>query len=269
MRLRTGKTGLTGARRAFTLIELLVVIAIIAILAAILFPVFATAREKARQTTCLSNMKQLGTAMMMYAQDMDETYVPTFYGTGASWAGFYYPGNNRWTDGIYPYVKSVGVYTCPSEPLGIVYKPSSPNAQESDPVDFYASMDYPGSYGINNTYWDGSDGVNFPAGKPMADVKRVADTILLVDRRPYYRSPCGQGGGDGWAPPEIAWSNKDQCDATFYPNLKPKQLGIITGRHSDGANVAFCDGHVKYNRLEAMAAVNSKGVRPMFTVEDD
>jgi len=276
MQQQTGKTGSSTARRAFTpskrsaftLIELLVVIAIIAILAAILFPVFATAREKARQTSCLSNMKQLGTATMMYVQDYDETGVSSFIGVGASWAGYYYPGNQRWTDSVFPYVKSAALYTCPSDPDPVAYQPTSPNSKEGD-ADYFNSMSYPGSYGLNTTYWDGSDGVSSPSGKPIGDIKRVADTILLLDRRAYYRSPCGQGGGDGWAPPEVAWGNKNACEATFYPNLKPKQLGIIPGRHSDGSNVAFCDGHAKWFRLEAMAAVNSKGVRPLFTVEDD
>ena len=90
-------------RRAFTLIELLVVIAIIAILAAILFPVFAQAREKARQISCLSNLKQLGLGMMQYVQDNDELFPGSYYyGLG-------------WAEEIYPYVKSVNVYQCPDD----------------------------------------------------------------------------------------------------------------------------------------------------------
>ena len=100
-------------RKGFTLIELLVVIAIIAILAAILFPVFAQARSKARQTSDLSNMKQLGTAMLMYVQDYDERYNPTGNGNGASCPGEPSASWDLWPALLYPYVKNGQVFISP------------------------------------------------------------------------------------------------------------------------------------------------------------
>jgi prepilin-type N-terminal cleavage/methylation domain-containing protein len=98
-------------RRGFTLIELLVVIAIIAILAAILFPVFARAREKARMTSCLSNVKQIGLGNLMYAQDYDEMTV-----TGS---GYQYPnGTLNWQLKVVPYIKNWDIFRCPSSPYG-------------------------------------------------------------------------------------------------------------------------------------------------------
>src|SRR5438094_5764889 len=111
-------------RPAFTLIELLVVIAIIAILAASLFPVFAQAREKARMTTCLSNLKQIGTGMVMYAQDYDEILPGSkVYGTSHP----LYPAYNwaLWVPILDPYVKNKRVYACPSGPQSMVFGPAT------------------------------------------------------------------------------------------------------------------------------------------------
>jgi len=111
-------------RKGFTLIELLVVIAIIAILAAILFPVFAKAQEKARQSSCASNMKQLATAIITYAQDYDEMFPPQYYSQNpqfSGWAGSGpwsngpNPGTENWCQLIYSYVKSEAVFTCPDD----------------------------------------------------------------------------------------------------------------------------------------------------------
>ncbi len=98
--------------RGFTLIELLVVIAIIAVLAALLFPVFAQAREKARQTACLSNLKQVGTALALYVQDFDEVFPKAEFWGGGSFSEYYSWSSRRC---LQPYLKNVGVYRCPSD----------------------------------------------------------------------------------------------------------------------------------------------------------
>ena len=254
-------------KQGFTLIELLVVIAIIAILAAILFPVFAQAREKARSTSCLSNLKQLGTAAQMYTQDYDETLVMSWWGRGPSWSGYTYPGSQRWQDGLMPYNKSKDIYNCPSDANVVRYQPTSASSTEAS-ADFYNSISFPGSYAINATYWDGSDGVHNPDGQSLAAVQKPAETILFSDLRAYYLPVCSPGG-DGWHTPEIQWPNKNDCYATFYPKLSPPMLGNLVGRHTVGANLVWIDGHAKWSRLDALAAVNAKGIRPFFTIEDD
>jgi prepilin-type N-terminal cleavage/methylation domain-containing protein len=148
-------------RSGFTLIELLVVIAIIAILAAILFPVFARARENAKQTACLSNLKQIGTAISMYTQDYDDTYPiyvnrtsgatldrPTpgvapatpaqlFVTNAADSGGWNDDYWKTWMDSVFPYVKSLDVFRCPSHPKAITLYP------KNEPPAWYPASMYP------------------------------------------------------------------------------------------------------------------------------
>ena len=106
-------------RKGFTLIELLVVIAIIAILAAILFPVFAQAREKARSTSCLSNFKQLGTAFTMYLQDFDEMVLPRYNACPQTGPAATPDAPTLWTNTIQPYVKNKQIFVCPSSTMSM------------------------------------------------------------------------------------------------------------------------------------------------------
>ncbi len=133
-------------RKGFTLIELLVVIAIIAILAAILFPVFARAREKARQSSCLSNVKQLTLGNMMYAQDYDE--VTVIFSQGPS------GGNPQWHYLIEPYLKNTQIFLCPSQ---------------NPTTAWYGRMI---SYGIHRS-----------TGVALARIERPAETLALADVR--------------------------------------------------------------------------------------
>ena len=135
-------------RRGFTLIELLVVIAIIAILAAILFPVFAKAREKARQSSCQSNVKQLGLAFMQYKQDYDERWASMY------WSGGWQPqASGYWGGEITPYVKNTQIFLCPSK------------------------TDTTCSYIYNNYLGNAGGG----AGRADADLQKPAETVILGD----------------------------------------------------------------------------------------
>ncbi len=196
--------------KAFTLIELLVVIAIIAILAAILFPVFARAREKARQTSCLSNCKQLALGVLMYAQDYDERFPMNYNDDHASMRW------RHWWEQIYPYLKNQQILTCPSNSPTIGYMASN-----------YVIR---GSHGnVNNA---------------MGEITHPAETIMLCDTHPYranawcaYPQTLGtsyQGGQDCRG---RVWVPHTNCgNASHYD---------VNG-HNGGFNAALCDGHAKW-----------------------
>lgn len=213
--------------RGFTLIELLVVIAIIAILAAILFPVFAKAREKARQTACASNLKQIVTAWQMYAQDYDETACPAYYHTPDNLitTGWDYTVvlDGGWSllssdPGLLsPYTKSQGINNCPS----ITIKDMNVDGREHT------------GYAYNASYigWTTEGLAEGKQACSMAMLQNPADTAAFADSA-YFST----------------WDNKmHACNYLYAPSefVSSYGAGKIHFRHNGIANVAYADGHVK------------------------
>ncbi len=232
-------------RGAFTLIELLVVIAIIAILAAILFPVFAQAREKARQATCQSNIRQLSLATKMYQQDYDECF-PMLENSAARYtvANMLDPyiktskkntnpdGGNLWPED--------SIWRCPS---GFTYNSGSLNSYFTVGYNYlYLTNVYPGDSFVPT--WESPDRYGIWAwtqpGKSDAAVAKPADTVLFSDA----------GHSDGPQGTAATWSGIMPPSA-LVANGTTDWVSVPDARHSGMTNIAFCDGHVKSMRLEA------------------
>jgi len=233
-----GKRG--KSRSAFTLIELLVVIAIIAILAAILFPVFAKVREKARQTSCSSNMKQLGLGFVQYAQDNDELFCP---GVDSGPDNRY--GCGGWAHQVMPYLKSAGIFKCPDD---------SSKYLNWQPI----------SYAINDALiGDGNrDSAGRGHGAPLAQLNAPANTVLLCEAYGVMMDLNNAAATDfsvGATMDTKFWGQGDGkgCTALCFaqyatgnPVGQNLELfkGIPNGAHTDGSNYLATDGHVKWLR---------------------
>ena len=224
----------------FTLIELLVVIAIIAILAAILFPVFAQARAKARQASCQSNLKQLGLSMLMYVQDYDERYPFGGWRTDATGTKGGNYGTWEWQNTIQPYVKSKGVFQCP-ETTDLDEDPTNPQATawNLNPVNYlYNNQLSPG-------YDDASGRHRTPA--KLAKLNEPATNWMLMDGHSDWG---GVDGVDYKGRPNTPWLLEDTtfgCNASLVDGWLSWQ-GFTWGlpRHNGGGQVVHSDGHVKY-----------------------
>ena len=216
-------------KQAFTLIELLVVIAIIAILAAILFPVFAKAREKARQTSCLSNQKQIGLAFAQYSQDYDERYSardmagPT---TGSSYSF-------RWA--LQPYIKNIQVFKCPSTPQWAATGPGNwyptdygchLNEAHLVPSSSNHAADYAGTGTVDLRDF------GFNESTPLSTINFPAQFLILADAG---RSDGTTSRGGIYPQP---WAFDVSTQSRFL------------ARHQGGGNVSYSDGHAKWRRPE-------------------
>lgn len=259
---------LTNAGNAFTLIELLVVIAIIAILAAILFPVFAQAREKARQASCLSNLKQIGTGTMMYVQDYDETFPfrPWHSGQGncfdpatlgVSGATNPYCTSIDWYANIQPYIKNTNVYWCPSAiaPSRDYNKIRSPSNSYGVPIML--------SYGINDMIYsytadDYSNGAPHAGPVAMSDVKSPASTYYvgdcMVETMDYYWMDRVRLAN---MPGQVELGTCDTANPYKSPSLTANPSWSKWERHSGGVNMTFTDGHAQFRPATRISCWNN------------
>jgi len=264
-----------SVRTAFTLIELLVVIAIIAILAAILFPVFARARENARRSSCQSNLKQIGLGMMQYTQDYDEKLpinaIVNMHAASSAqmpclppvaeqqWC---YQGNNAggatptlttsWMNKINPYTKSTQIYYCPSGPANTVSEWDSRGGPcglaRNDPK---AAWSYSANDNVmplfETTQFNATCGSNTSptSGASLAKINRAAEIILMGEHGQYDRSQLSNSG-----------------------NIAPSEGGNYgtnpAWRHLDTANFLYVDGHVKARTWGQMGNPTNNGTNTFF-----
>ena len=235
------------SQRGFTLIELLVVIAIIALLAAILFPVFARARENARRASCQSNLKQLGLGIAQYAQDYDERFP-------LCWEGVWNAPTASIVTELDPYVKSAQIWRCPS--------------QSNSSAGGFTLASRPTDYGYNYMILgtDATNGVGGPYTTHQSDIQSSASTIMMADMvwaksgasfvdaswntiapSTWYEGSTGTFTGNIynlWFPTELrgAKNNVTPWNGDF------RNGALLGARHFDNPNVLYVDGHVKFKR---------------------
>lgn len=257
-------------KRGFTLIELLVVIAIIAILAAILFPVFMAAKEKAKQTECLTNMKQVGSGFMMYVQNNNDRFPPALWGTPrtAGAAGTYVRATRKfpagwkyissdgiindhvlsWMDSIYPYVKNVNVFDCPSAVhwCKVIY-----GTDGIDPSYGYNAH----INGLADIMANGGSNNNIARPRMMSNIRRTSQAIVNMD---YSFSVESNLANVYW---RVKFLDKDRI-------YKGRKTDIrVIAPHNEGTVYTFADGHATYYKCYDAAISEGGDSNRMWNVD--
>jgi prepilin-type N-terminal cleavage/methylation domain-containing protein/prepilin-type processing-associated H-X9-DG protein len=201
-----------GSRSGFTLIELLVVVAIVSLLAAILLPVFASVRERARALACLSNVRQIGLAYTLYAQDNDESLPLTT------------DDRSSWTDQCQPYIKTRALYRCPSDASTDWDAPAEAKRRKSS---YFLNLYLSGTGGYGN----------------LARIGAPAQVIYLAESVDNAR-------GDHFHPADWGDTSEDgDSPGSGWDPAKQEPIDVATRRHRGGANYGYVDGHVKWSRF--------------------
>ncbi|MDR3710751.1 MAG: DUF1559 domain-containing protein [Capsulimonadaceae bacterium] len=258
-----------GLFAAFTLIELLVVIAIIAILAAILFPVFSTAREKARQTSCLSNLKQIGLGYVQYTQDYDEMSPYTCY-TGSistTCGGSNDGGGTSLGFDLNPYIKAANVWRCPSDTVHSA--PVSAIASTSQGGLGYGGFANP-SYAYNMYFMEqigvGTSTDATPKPLQMSQLQTPANDAVIMGSWGTPGSLNYSWLLDG----AFQFDTRTEGCTGYIPNDFDYRTYItqplMTG-HNNGGNAAYADGHAKWYSTGYLVAQTAKEVPPTATAQ--
>jgi prepilin-type N-terminal cleavage/methylation domain-containing protein/prepilin-type processing-associated H-X9-DG protein len=227
---------LASRRRAFTLTELLIVMVAVSILAVTLFPAFIRARESAQDTSCVSNLQQIGLSFMQYAQDHDRKLPRSFSQSSQKPPGGVWGGTSPnyywfWQNTIYPYVKKTEIFVCPNGDRGFAVTP------------------YRGNYGVNGFL------IKDNSSTSLEDVKTPSTTYMVTDAGTYRLQQSGKTYIDNVKEPRLSFW---YLPGTAKYAVDPGFTGFAAddfkseGRHFDGNNVVFADGHVKWVKTATM-----------------